>query len=120
MYDARDGVLTGLTAIMAWLAVRLGIFNAAFGTSPDFSYMRRIAPERNWAVAFWVVANVGAIGLVTRNSAVRLLSILVVATAHGVFAGCLLMSDDNIWSGTYIVIACMGYYLAYRRSRAGL
>jgi hypothetical protein len=120
MYDARNGIHAGLTAIMAWLAFRLGWSDPVFATTPDFAYMARLASEHSWAVLFWVVANIGLLGLVAVNRVMRLASVLVVATAHGVIAGCLLMADESVWSGTYVIIACMGYYLGYRRARAGI
>jgi len=120
MYDARNGIHAGLTAILAWLAFRLGMPDDTFATSTSFAYMARIAPENTWALSFWAAANLGIIGLVTTNKVLRLASVLTVATMHGVLAGCLLMSDGSIWSGTFAVIACMGYYLAYRRARAGI
>jgi hypothetical protein len=120
MHDARNGIHAGLTAIMGWLALRLGISGDVFGSSSSFGYMAKFAPEHAWAVLFLGVANVGVIGLITRKSVVRLTSVLVVATAHGVLAGCLLMSDASVWSGTYAIIAAMGYYLAYRWARAGV
>jgi hypothetical protein len=120
MHDARNGIHAGLTAIMGWLALRLGISGDVFGSSSSFGYMAKFAPEHAWAVLFLGVANIGVIGLITRKSVVRLTSVLVVATAHGVLAGCLLMSDASVWSGTYAIIAVMGYYLAYRWARAGV
>lgn len=120
MYDARNGIHAGLTAILAWIAFRLAMPDDTFATTSSFAYMARLAPENTWALLFWAVANLGIIGLATTNKVIRLASVLVVATAHGVLAGCLLMSDGSIWSGTFGIIACMGYYLAYRRARAGI
>lgn len=120
MFDARNGIHAGLTAILAWVAFRLALGNETFAGTPAFAYMARLAPESTWAGVLWAVANVGMIGLATRHSALRLVSVLILATAYGVLAGCLLMSGGSIDSGTYAVIAALGYYLAYRRVRAGL
>ncbi len=120
MDDTRDATHAGLTAILAWTAFRLGLSADVFATNSSFDYMARFASEHTWAALFLVVANVGVFGLFTANPVIRLVSVLVVATAHGVLAGCLLMSGASVWSGTYAIIAAMGYYLAYRRSRAGI
>jgi hypothetical protein len=120
MYDARNGIHAGLTAILAWLAIRLWLPDDVFSRSASFAYMARLASEDTWAMFLWAVANVGLIGLFSRNRVLKLISVLAVATAHGVFAGCLLMSDGSTGSGTYAIIACMGYYLAYRMTRAGI
>ncbi len=118
MYDARNGIHAGLTAIMAWIAIRLVAQTATFSIDPSYAYMSRLAPEPVWAMAFWSVANIGFLGLAGGRSLLRLVSVLVLATAHGVFAGCLMMAGSSIDSGAYAIIASMGYYLAYRRARA--
>lgn len=120
MHDVRNGIHAGLTAIMGWLALRLAIAGDVFRLNSSFGYMAKFAPEHTWAVMFLGVANIGIIGLLTTKAAVRLTSVLLVATAHGVLAGFLLMSDASVWSGTYAIIAGMGYYSAYRWARAGL
>lgn len=120
MSDVRNGIHAGLTAIMAWMAFKLVISANVFATSNSFEYMARFGSEHTWAVMFLGVANVGIIGLITSSALIRFASVLVVATAHGVLAGCILMADSGVWSGTYAIIAGMGYYLAYRWSRAGL
>jgi len=120
LYDARNGIHTGLTAIMAWIALWLTIPDNTFSGTAIYAYMSRIAPEPVWAMAFWAVANIGLIGLAAGRSVLQLVSVLVLATAHGVLAGCFLMSGASFGSGTYAIIAGMGYYLAYRRARAGI
>lgn len=114
------GIHLGLTAIMAWLAGYLELSHDVFAVECGFSYMAHFGSEHRWAVLFLAAANVGVIGMISSNSAIRLISVLIVASVHGVFAGFLLLSNVSAWSGTYAIIAVMGYYLAYRQTRAGL
>ncbi len=79
-----------------------------------------MASENIWAMWFWGVATVGFAGLVTDRAVVRLISALTIATAHGTFAGCLMLGSISPGSGTYAIIAALGYYLAFRRAHAGL
>lgn len=120
VFDARVAIHAGLTTIMAWLAIRLAMPDDTFATTPSFAIMARLATENVWAMWFWFVASVGLVGLTTRHASVRLISIGIVSTAHGLFAGCLLMAGPNTGAGTYAIIACMGYYLLFRRVYAGL
>ncbi len=120
MYDARNAIQVGLTAILAWLAFYFDLAENLFLNDQGFKYMARLAPEHAWSVLFLAAANLGVIGLISSSTAVRLGSVLAIATVHGVFAGSLIMADASVWSGTFIIIAAMGYYLAYRQSRVGL
>lgn len=116
--DTRNGIHVGLTAILGWLAFYFDLARDVFARDDVFAYMARFGSEHTWSVLFLAAANVGAIGVFTSNPAARLGCVLIVATAHGVFAGCLIMSHASVWSGTYAIIAGMGYYLAYRCTRA--
>ena len=118
LYDTRNGIHVGLTAILAWLAFYFDFARNVFTSEDVFAYMARFGSEHTWSVLFLAAANIGAIGLFSNSPTARLASVLVVATAHGVFAGCLIMSHASVWSGTYAIIAGMGYYLAYRFTRA--
>jgi hypothetical protein len=118
MYDTRNGIHIGLTAILGWLAFYFDYTRNVFSTEEVFAYMARFGSEHAWSVLFLAAANIGAIGVFSHNPPARLGSVLVVATAHGIFAGCLIMSNASVWSGTYAIIAGMGYYLAYRFTRA--
>lgn len=120
MYDTRDTIHAGLTAILVWLALYFELHGGLLAAEQDFQYMQSIAPQRVWAVLFLASANVGIVGLITHRASIRLASVLVVATAHGIFAGCLILAGASVWSGTYAIIAGMGYLLAFRRARAGL
>lgn len=117
MYDTRNEIHLGLTAILAWLGFYFDLARNLFANDDGFAEMSRVASEHTWSVLFLAAANIGAAGVISSNSAVRLASVLVVATAHGVFAGFLIVSHPSVWSGTYVIIAGMGYYLAYRVTR---
>lgn len=72
-------------------------------------------------MAFWLAATLGLIGLMTPHRGMRLGSVLVLATMHGVVAGCLVLGNPaTTGTGTYAVLACLGYYLAWRRTDEGL
>lgn len=120
MHDARNAMHIGLTAVLGWVAFYLDFARSVFAADRSFSYMARVAPEHTWSLLFLLAANIGVIGLVSRSRPIRLAGVLVIATAHGVFAGSLIMADASIWSGTFVIIASMGYYLAYRFARDGL
>ena len=116
--STRNGIHIGLTAILAWLAFYFDVAHNVFANETVFAYMARFGNEHTWSVLFLLAANIGTIGVFATNPAARLASVLVVATTHGVFAGSLIMSHASVWSGTYAIIAGMGYYLAYRVTRA--
>lgn len=118
MNDARNAIHVALTAVMAWLAIILALPGDTFSRSHSFDLMARMAPEGAWAMAFWMVASVGAVGAVSPGRAVRLASVLTLSTAHGALAALLgLASPYTTASGTYGILALLGYYLAYRRTR---
>ncbi len=120
MNDTRNAIHVGLTSIMAWLGLYFDISDHVFYATKGFAYMAAVAPEHVWALLFLGIANVGVLGLITSNPVLCLASVLVVASGNGLFAGCLIMSGASVWSGTYAIIAAMGYYLAWRRAHAGL
>ena len=120
VHDARHVIQVGLTAILGWLAFYFDWVRNLFASSQEFSYMARLAPEHDWSVLFLVAANVGVLGLISPKRPLRLVSVLVTATIHGILAGSLLMADASVWSGTFVIIAGMGYYLAYRCASEGV
>ena len=120
MSDRRDTIHAGLTAILVWLALYFELHGGLLLAEENFRYMELIAPQRVWAVFFLAAANFGIVGLISHRAVVRLASVLIVATAHGIFAGCLILAGASVWSGTYAIIASMGYLIAIRRARAGL
>ncbi len=119
--DARTAIHAALTAVMGWLGMVLGLPGSTFSTSRTFLVMQRIGDEESWALAFWLCALVGAMGLTARSRGGRLLSVLVLATAHGLVALCLFVANPmTTATGTYGVLACLGYYLAWRRTHEGI
>lgn len=120
MHDARDMIHAGLTAILAWLALYFELRGGLLSSDLNFRYLELFASQRVWALFFLAATNIGIVGLITQRVVVRLASVLVIATAHGIFAGCLILAGASVWSGTYAIIATMGYVLAFRRARAGV
>ena len=119
--DARLAIHAALTAVMAWLGMVLGLPGSTFATSRTFSVMERIGTEEAWALAFWSCALVGGMGLTSRSRGGRLMSVLVLATSHGLVALCLFLANPlTTATGTYVVLAGLGYYLAWRRTREGI
>lgn len=118
--DMRTAMHAGLTAILVWLALYFELRGGLLSGDPSFRYMELFASQRVWAVFFLAAGNMGIVGLSTRRTIFRLISVLVVSTAHGIFAGCLILAGASVWSGTYAIIALMGYFLAFRRVRAGV
>ena len=115
--DARLAIHAALTAVMAWLALVLALPSDTFSSSPSFHVMAAMASEDHWAMAFWLVASVGFVGLLTQDQVLRLGSVLVLATMHGVVAGLFALANPaTTATGTYGVLAALGYYLAWRRS----
>ena len=69
----------------------------------------------------WMVASVGAAGLLTASRPMRLVSVLVLATAHGVVALSFVLGNPaTTGTGTYAVLAGLGYYLGWRRTDDGV
>lgn len=119
--DARLAIHAALTAVMAWLAVVLASPGDTFGTSISFHVMAALATEEHWSMAFWLAATLGLIGLTTPHRGLRLGAVLVLATMHGVVAGCFVLGNPaTTGTGTYAVLAGLGYYLAWRRTDEGL
>ncbi len=119
--DARVAIHLALTAIMAWLAIVLILPGDTFFGNRSFTLMARMASEDHWAMVFWVTASVGLTGLTTRSAILRLTSVLALATMHGVFALLLFCANPvSSGTGTYMIVAGLGYYLSWRRSREGV
>lgn len=119
--DGRLAIHAALTTVMVWLAVILALPSDTFSTSKSFAYMAMMGSEPAWAMVFWVAACLGLVGLLTPSRGMRLGSVLVLATMHGVVAGCLALSNPaTTGTGTYAVLAALGYYLAWRRTDEGV
>ncbi len=119
--DGRLAIHAALTAVLAWFAVILTLPSDTFSTSKSFACMATMGSEPAWAMVFWVAACLGLAGLLTPSRGMRLGSVLVLATMHGVVAGCLVLSNPaTAGTGTYAVLATLGYYLAWRRTDEGV
>lgn len=119
--DARLAIHAALTAVMAWLAFVLALPIDTFGTGQSFRLMASMGTEEHWAMAFWLVASLGLVGLLAPGRWVRLGSALVLATTHGAVAGLFALANPaTTASGTYGALAVLGYYLAWRRADEGV
>lgn len=113
--DARFAIHAALTLDMAWLAVILAMPGDTFAQARGWSEFAKLGPENCWAMAFWLVASLGAVGLSTPSRAVRLFGVLVLSSTYGVIAGLMLWgAPSGSGSGTYAVLAVLGCYLAWR------
>jgi hypothetical protein len=107
--DGRLAIHAALTAVMAWLAVILALSSDTFSVSKPFTCMATIGSELAWAMAFWVSACLGLVGLLTPSRGMQLGSVLLLATIHGVVAGCLALSNPaTTGTGAYAVLAALG------------
>lgn len=119
--DGRHAIHAALCAVMAWLSVVLALPGETFGTSVSYGVMADMGTEGQWSAAFAAVALAGLAGLAPRlRPLLRLLGVLLLATAHGVVALCLAWANPlTTATGTYGVLAGLGYYLAWRRCDDG-
>ena len=121
LLDARTAIHAALTGVMAWLSIILALPGDTFGTNLSFRVMASLATEDHWAMMLWVVATVGIVGLLTSSAPVRLASVLVLSTAHGALAGMFGTSNPiSTATGTYGILAGLGYFLAWRRTHEGI
>lgn len=121
MNDSRHAIHLFLTAVMAWLGFVLAWPGDTFANSSSYGRMSQIATEPVWAMVFWLTATIGFSGLTTQSRLWRLVSVLTVSAVHMIFALLLLSANPiSTGSGTYALIAFLGTYLAWRRSREGV
>ena len=121
VWDARIALHVAVSVIMGRLVVLLAWPDETFAASSSYAVRSRTGPEAAWAMAFWMVASVEVTGLSTLDRALRLLSALVLAMAHGVAAlGFVLGNPASTGTGTYAVLAGRGYYYAWRRTDDGV
>ena len=119
MRDARNAIHIALTAVMAWLSFALHMPGDTFSNT-GFREFASLATEDDWAYLFLAVAFIGLLGLVTERRWVRLISVLCLSTMHGTVAWCFYLGTEpghplTTGTGTYAIIAGLGYYLSYRR-----
>jgi hypothetical protein len=106
-----------LTWVMLLLGTLLALPGDTFDTGQGWRLFAAIASENVWAVILGTVGCVGAVGLISTGW-VRLGSVFVLASAHGLLAGMFWYS--NPWGAGSIFcagLASQGYYLMFRRVR---
>lgn len=115
--DARLAIHAALTVGIGWLAVILALPGDTFATGRGWTRFGEMGSENTWAVVFWFVASVGFVGLAASSPMLRLFSVLTLSTAYGCVALLMLWGAPyGSGSGTYTVLAGLGYYLAWRRT----
>ena len=117
LFDARMAIHVALTAILAWLGFIIGLPGDTFATTPAWRFFATVGTEGQWAGLFFLAAMIGGAGIDTTRRWLKVSSILVLATAHGSLA--LLFLRGNPYggaSGTFGIVALLGYYLAWRQA----
>lgn len=119
-FDARIAIHIALTAVLAWLGFVLLLPVNTFDTTPAWRLFARTASEEQWAIMLFAGATAGAIGIDTHRRWLRITSVLLLSTAHGTLAFLFLISNPTGGaSGTFGIVALLGYYLAWRQVRWG-
>ena len=114
---ALAAINVALIAIMAWFSLILALPWSTFSTGVGYHLFAALMPEELWAVAFAIVAAIGVIGLWSKNRNVWTLSAMVLSTAHGTVALLIMLGNPiAVGSGTYLILAALGYYLVWRRA----
>lgn len=111
-----------LVSIIAWMALIFRLPGDTF-TNPSFRVFAAIGTENQWS--FWLggIAAVASTGMVARNKLWVMLSLIWIASTHGVIALCFYLGiNDGVRPttpgvSTYTLIACLGYYLFWFRLR---
>lgn len=119
-FDARMAIHIALVAILAWLGFVLILPGDTFTTTPAWRMFARTGTEVEWASSFFACSIFGALGIDTRHIWLKITSILILATAHGSLA--ILFLRGNPYggaSGTFAIVALLGYYLAGRLAYRG-
>lgn len=115
--DAKNAIHFTLTVIMGGFGAVLALSSDTSAVRPYFSVMTNIASENFWAMAFLFVTSIGLIGLFTSFRVIKFISVLVLASAHGAIGLCFALAPVFVpGTITYIAIAGLGYYLAWRRT----
>lgn len=104
---------------MGWLSLALQLPGNTLDSQP-FAQFARMGTQQQWSYWFLLWAMIGVVGMVTCKEWVRLSSVFLLATAHGIVAYCFWLSwsiGDPVITGvgTYGIIAGLGYYLLVRR-----
>lgn len=117
LFDARMMLHIQLTAILAWLGFRLLLPGDTFASTPAWRYFDEVASENGWGVILVICGAIGALGIDTPRRWLKMFTILLLATMHGLLA--ILFWRGNPAGGApgiFVIIACSGYYLAWRQA----
>ena len=120
-FDGRMAIHAFLTLVMLWLGFVLFMPGSTFDGNRSWRLFAQMLPESTWAFLFLVAVIVGGVGLATARRSLRIASALGLATAHGSIALLFFLSNpQGDASGTYGLIALLGYYLGFRHARQGV
>lgn len=120
-FDDKVAIHTALTAIMAWFGLLLSMPGSTFTQGRGWDRFAAIASEEAWATVFGAVAIFGLLGLTTLRTQMRLASVMILSTAHGCVAIMMYLGSPlGSGSGTYAIVASLGYYLIWSRTREGI
>jgi hypothetical protein len=115
VFDARMAIHVALIMILAWLGAVLILPARSFATTPAWRLFARIGSEEAWAVMFLLAAGFGALGVTTPLRSLKAASVWVLATVHGALAVLFFLGNPTGGaSGTFAIIALLGYYLVAR------
>jgi hypothetical protein len=115
VFDARMAYDVALTMVMAWLGIVLMLPGSTFDASPAWRIFSDIAQENVWAIVLLMTAVLGGVGIDTKHLWLKTASLFILATAHGGLAILFLLGNPRGGaSGTYAIIALLGYYLVAR------
>lgn len=118
--DPRLAIHFALTLIMGGFGIVLALPTQTF-LNASFTVLAELGSENSWAICLWIISTMGIIGMMTSSKIIRLISVLSLATGHGVLGICFALAPQfGTGATTYIVIAGLGYYLAWRRSVEGV
>ncbi len=115
-HDARVAIHVTLTGVMAGLGVVLMLPGDTFNTSQVWRLFRLVITEEQCALLFFLIAIGGALGMGVPS--LRLVSIILLALAHGSLAMLFVLSSPH--GGAlipYTAFAALGLYMVNREGR---
>lgn len=106
--------------VMFSLSLTLNQPGDTFKASIYFGQFQAIAAEQQWAYAFAIIGMLGLWGLGVTNTVIQLVTVAILATAHGVIALCFFLGTPATAPyatglGPYSIYALLGYYVVWRR-----
>lgn len=118
MLDAQRAIHLFLVAVLFCFSVVLQMPGNQFDNYA-FSKFKDIAVEQNWAFTMLFAAMIGFAGFLTTRRGWRRLSLITLASMHGIVGVCFLQArlplGTLILTGTptYLLISTLGYYLCF-------